>query len=147
MKKLVISAILTFAAGSASALEVGVTGQRNYTTDLNAVGVTVGQSFKRLDLTAGFDRTTKDSKVDRWSLVGGLDVLKLSDARVVVKAGAAHVNAKDGPSGLAGVAGVGLKLPLDKKLTATVDVMRQWGEPAVKTFDGTVVALGVKYKF
>lgn len=147
MKKLVISAVLALAAGSASAFEVGVTGHRNYDTDRNAVGVTVGQSFKGVDLTAGFDRTTKDSKVDRWSLVGGLNVLKLGDARVAVKAGAAHVNANNGPSGLAGVAGVGLKLPLDKKLTATVDVMRQWGEPAVKAFDGNLVALGVKYKF
>jgi hypothetical protein len=147
MKKLVISAILALAAGSASALEVGVTGHRNYDTDLNAVGVTVGQSFKRLDLTAGFDRTTKDSKVDRWSLVGGLDLIKLGDAKVAVKAGAVHVDAKGGPSGLAGVAGLGMKLPLDKKFTATVDVLHQWGEPAVKAFDGNVVMLGVKYKF
>lgn len=147
MKKLVIGTLLVLASGTASALEVGVVGNRNYDTDLNAVGVTVSQNFKRLDLTAGFDRTTKDSKVDRWTLVGGLDVLKLGDAKVALKAGVAHLDAKDGPSGTAGVAGLGLKLPLNKKFTATVDVMHQWGETAVKAHDGNLVMLGVKYKF
>lgn len=147
MKKLVIGTLLAVAATSASALEVGVVGNRNYDTDLNAVGVTIGHSFKRLDLAAGFDRTTKDSKVDRWTLVGGVDVLKFGDAKVALKAGVAHLDAKAGPSGTAGVAGLGMKLPLNRKFTATVDVMHQWGETAVKAHDGNLVMLGVKYKF
>lgn len=147
MKKLLIGSLLVLATGTASAFEVGVTGSRNYDTDRNSLGVLVSKDFKRLNLTAGFDHSNKDSnKVDRWSVVGGLNLFKLGDATVAAKAGGLLLVEEIGSHGYAGTAGLGVKLPLDKKVSFTVDVMRQWGETSVKRFDGNSVTLGVRVK-
>ena len=72
MKKFAIATMIAVAATAASALEVGVTTARDYTgTDRNAAGVTVGEKFGAVTLTAGFDRTNGGANdQDRFSLVG-----------------------------------------------------------------------------
>lgn len=148
MKKLVICTLMALTTGSAFAWDVGVTGTRNADTDRNYAGLTLGHNAGRLGLVAGFDRSKKDLlNQDRWSLVGTLDLTKLGSATVVAKAGGVHLDNKKGADGNAFVAGVGLSLPLDKKVAATVDLSRQWGESAVKAFNGNQLSVGLKYKF
>ena len=148
MKKLAISTLLVLSTGSAFAWDVGVTGSRNTDTDRNHAGVTLGHNVGRLGVVAGFDRSKKDQvDQDRWSLLGTLDLTKLGKATVVAKAGGVRLDNKKGVDGNAFVAGVGLSMPLDKKVTASVDFSRQWGESAVKVFDGNQLSVGLKYKF
>ena len=148
MKKLVIGAVLALAASSASALELGVQGSRNYDTDRNALGVTVSHKISFLDVTAGFDRSTKNGlDQDRWTVVGGLPLTKIGPLSVSVKGGGAYLVNDKGADGKAAVAGVGVKFPMTKKVSFTADFMRQWGETAVKAHDGNSAVVGLSYKF
>ena len=149
MKKFAIATMIALAASAASALEVGVTTARDYTgSDRNAAGVTVGEKFGAVTLTAGFDRTnggTNDQ--DRFSLVAGYDVAKLGPVSVAVKGGAAYLNNQTGQDGYAALIGVGASLPVSKKVALTVDATRQYGQDRVNSFDGNRVTAGLKYSF
>jgi hypothetical protein len=149
MKKFAIATIIALAATAASALEVGVTTARDYAgTDRNAVGVTVGQKFGAVGVTAGFDRATLGTNdQDRYSVVAGRDVAKIGPVSVAVKAGAAYLNNQTGQDGYAALVGVGASLPVTKSMAFTLDATRQYGQDRVKAFDGNRVTAGVKYSF
>jgi len=149
MKKFAIATMIALVATTASALEVGVTTARDYaSTDRNANGVTVGEKFGAVTLTAGFDRSTQGANdQDRFSLVAGYNVAKLGPVSVAVKGGAAYLNNQTGQDGYAALVGVGASLPINKNMALTVDATRQYGQDRVNSFDGNRVTAGVKYSF
>ena len=150
MKKILIATTIALAATTASALEVGVIGTRDYSgaDNRNSAGVTIGQKYGAVGLTAGFERFTKGSNdQDRFSLVAGYDVAKFGSVTVTPKVGAAYLNNQTGEDGYAMTVGVGASLPITKQVSLTADVARQWGQDRVKASDGNAVTLGVSYKF
>jgi hypothetical protein len=149
MKKFAIATMIALVATAASALEVGVTTARDYAgTDRNATGVTVGEKFGAVTLTAGFDRSTQGANdQDRFSLVAGYNVAKLGPVSVAVKGGAAYLNNQTGQDGYAALVGVGASLPINKNMALIVDATRQYGQDRVNSFDGNRVTAGIKYSF
>ena len=149
MKKFAIATLIALAATAASALEVGVTAARDYAGDnRNSAGVTVGEKFGAVSVTAGFDRATSGTNdQDRYSLVAGVDVAKMGPVSVAVKAGAAYLNNQTGQDGYAALVGVGATLPVSKKVALTLDATRQCGQDRVSSFDGNRVTAGIKYTF
>lgn len=147
MKKLVIATVLALAAGSASAFDVGVHGGRASTLDQNFAGVSVGKQFGRFGVTAGYDHLGGKVDQNRLSLMGNLNLFKVEKVQFSAKAGMAQLDNKHAANGHAFVYGVGAVAPVTKKVSATLDVVRQRGEKAVEAFDSNMVTVGVKVKF
>ena len=153
MKKFAIASILALAAVSASAVELGVVATRGDTTGdtRNYAGVTLGQSYGKLNATAGFERSTVgvEGNQNRWSLVGGYDVAKVGPVTITPKIGYAYLdNQTPGiASGNAGTLGVGFSVPVAQKVTVGLDYAYQKGEDCVSQFDGNRVSVSAKYKF
>jgi hypothetical protein len=149
MKKIAIASLLALAAISASAVEVGVTAARDYAGENhNAYGVTIGQTYGAVGVTAGFDRSTvNSSNQDRYSLVGSYDVAKFGPATVAVKAGGAYLNNQTGADGYALLVGAGISMPVASKVSVGLDLTRQYGQDRVNSFDGNRLTANVKYAF
>ena len=150
MKKFAIASLIATAAIAASALEVGVTSTRDYSgvENRNGAGVTVGQSYGKVGVTAGFERFTKGTNdQDRYSLVAGYDVAKVGPVTVTPKVGVAYLNNQTGQDGYAMTVGVGASVPVTKQISLGVDVARQYGQERVQAFDGNRVTVGLNYKF
>jgi Gram-negative porin len=148
LKKILFATLATLAL-SASAVEIGVNGTRDYSgTDRTGYGLTLGQKFGAVGVEAGYDRFTKGTNdQDRYSLVGSYDVTKIGPVTLAVKGGVAYLNNQTGSNGYALTAGVGASVPVYKSLAATVDYRRQEGQNRVSAFDGNQVAVGLKYAF
>jgi outer membrane autotransporter protein len=149
MKKIAIASLIALAATTASALEVGVTTTREYVgTNSNGAGITVGEKFGKVGVTAGFERFTAGTNdQDRYSLVAGYDVAKIGTATVAVKTGAAYLNNQTGSNGYAMTIGAGVSVPVTKQVSIGLDVARQYGQDRVSQFDGNRVTAGVNYRF
>jgi opacity protein-like surface antigen len=150
MKKLAIASVLALAAASASAVEVGVNGSYDFggANDRPGAGITVGEKFGKVGVTAGFDRYTKGTDQNKWSLVGSYDVATVAGATVAVKAGAMYIdNAGRVADGYAAVVGAGVSYPLNKTVALTADYRYQAGQSRVNTFDGSTLLVGAKYSF
>ena len=149
MKKLAIASLLSMAAISASAVEVGVTAARDYAgADRDAYGITLGQSYGKLGVTAGFDRAIKGANnQDRYTVVGSYDVAKFGSATVAVKAGGAYMNNQTSADGYALLVGAGVSMPVASKVSVGLDLTRQYGQDRVNTFDGNRLTANVKYAF
>ena len=149
MKKILFATLATLAF-SASAVEVGVTGTRDYsgTSDRTGYGITLGQKFGAVGVEAGYDRFTQSTNdQDRYSVVGSYDVTKIGPVTLAIKGGVAYLNNQTVANGYAVTAGVGASVPVVKNLAATVDYRRQEGQNRVSAFDGNQVAVGLKYSF
>jgi outer membrane autotransporter protein len=149
LKKILFATLATLAL-SASAVEVGVTGTRDYsgTSDRTGYGITLGQKFGAVGVEAGYDRFTQSTNdQDRYSLVASYDVTKIGPVTLAVKAGVAYLDNQTVANGYAVTAGVGASVPVAKNLAATVDYRRQEGQSSVNAFDGNQVAVGLKYSF
>ena len=149
MKKIAIASLIALAATAASALEVGVNTSREYVGENNnGAGITLGQKYGKVGVTAGFDRFTKEANdQDRLSLTVGYDAAKLGPVTITPKVGVAHLNNSAAVDGYAMTVGVGASVPLSKAIDFTVDARRQYGQDRVKAFDGNTVSAGLKYKF
>jgi opacity protein-like surface antigen len=148
MKKIAIASILALSAVAASAVEVGVTTTRDDTGARNATGITVGNSYGRIGVTAGFERFTQGANdQDRYSLVAGYNVAKFGAVTITPKVGAAYLSNQRGADGYAMTVGVGASMPLTKKVTVGIDYARQYGQDRVQSFDGDRVTAGVTYRF
>ncbi len=149
MKKIVLATAIALAASAASAVEVGVTATRDYSgTDRNFGGVTLGQSYGKVSATAGFERSTVGGNdQDRWSLVGGYDVVKLGPVTVTPRLGVAYLDNQTGSNGYAATVGLGASVPVTKKVGVGLAVDRQYGQDRVNQFDGNRVTVGAKYSF
>lgn len=146
MKKIVIASVLSVAAFASNAVEIGLVGSRKNQVD--SVGITAGQTFGKVDVTAGFDRAFSSiNRQDRYSVVGGYEVAKLGTVAVNAKAGAAYLENQVGSNGYALTVGVGASLPITKQVSVGVDVYRQYGQSRVTAFDGTYATANVKYSF
>lgn len=149
MKKIAIATIIALAAGSASALEMGVTAARDYAgNNQTGFGITVGDKAGKLGGALGFqrfDRGTND--YDRYSLVGSYDVAKVGPATLAVKAGGAYLQPTVGQSGYALTVGAGVSVPVTKAVSFGVDLTRQYGQDRVSQFDGNMVTAGLKVSF
>ena len=147
MKKLVLVAAL-MAAFSAQAVELGVNASTDTAnTDRNGFGVTLGHKIDKFGLTAGFDRYSKGTDVDKYSLIGSYDVTRIGNATFAVKAGGAYLNQKNGNDGYAALVGAGLSIPFTKQVAATFDYRYQAGRSNVNHLDGSTVSAGLKYSF
>ena len=149
MKKFAIASLIALAATAASAVEVGVTATRDYAgTDRTGGGITVGQKFGAVGLTAGLERTTQGSEdQNRLSLTGSVDVARFERATFAVKGGVAHLDNQRSADGYALFVGGGVSVPVTKQVSLTADVVRQYGQDRVQAFDGNRVTVGVKYGF
>ena len=150
MKKLAIASILALAAVTASAMEVGVNGSYDFggSNERPGGGITVGEKFGKVGITAGFDRYSKGTDQDKWSLVGSYDVATVAGATVAVKAGAVYLdNAGKTADGYAALVGAGVSYPLTKTVSLTADYRYQAGQTRVDKFNGNSVAFGAKYSF
>jgi predicted porin len=152
MKKLAIAfaTAMALVATTASALEVGVNGSYDYGSPTNrpGAGFTVGEKFGKFGVTAGFDRYTKTTDQDKYSLVGSYDVATIAKTTVAVKAGAAYIsNTGNVADGYAALVGVGASYPITKAVSLTADYRYQAGQSRVNQFDGSTVAFGAKYSF
>ena len=149
MKKILIATAVAMAATTASALEVGITQSRDYAgVDRNGAGITLGEKFGRVGLTAGVERFTAGTNdQDRYSVVAGYDVAKIKNATVAVKTGVAYLDNQTGANGYAMTIGAGVNVPLTKQVSVGLDVSRQYGQDRVQSFDGDRVTVGLRYKF
>jgi hypothetical protein len=149
LKKILFVALSTLAL-SASAVEIGINGTRDYsgTSDRTGYGVTLGDKFGSIGLEAGYDRFTQSTNdQNRYSLVASYDVTKIGPVTIAVKGGVAYLDNQTVANGYAVTAGVGASVPVVKNLAATVDYRRQEGQSRVNAFDGNQVAVGLKYSF
>ena len=179
MKQILIASLLVLATATASALEVGVTVGNNYAksngsdcgfvvgpstctqgTDRTEYGITVGEKFGRVGITAGFARSNggspitqptdgayKDQVQNRFSLVAGYDVAKIASITITPKLGVAYLdNARD-TNGYAMTVGAGVSMPVTKKVTIGLDYARQYGQDRVNQFDGNRIAVSTRYTF
>jgi opacity protein-like surface antigen len=148
MKKIVI-ATLMLAAFGAQAIELGITGTRDYSgTDRNGAGLTIGQKVGAVSVTGGFERLTAgNNDQDRYSVVVGYDVAKFGPVTVTPKIGAAYLNNQTTADGYAMTVGVGASVPVTKQVTVGLDYARQYGQDRVTQFDGNRLTASVKYGF
>ena len=149
MKKVLFATLATLAL-SASAIEVGVNGTRDYSgaADRTGYGVTLGTKFGAFGVEAGYNRFVQGTNdQDRYSLVGSHDITKVGPVTVALKGGVAYLMNQTGADGYAVTAGVGASVPVYKNLAATVDYRRQEGQSRVNAFDGNQIAVGLKYAF
>ena len=149
MKKLAIMTAMLIAAGTASALDLGVRGVHTGNDSADLVGVTVGQKFGPIGVEGAFDRTTRGvGSVNKWSLVGSYDVATLAGVTVAPKLGVSVINPSQGiPDGAALSVGVGALYPLTKHVALVADYAYQRGQRREYTFNGNLVSAGVKYSF
>jgi hypothetical protein len=139
---------LALSAVAASAVEVGVTNTRDDAGARNATGLTVGNSYGQLGVTAGFERFTQGANdQDRYSLVAGYNVAKFGAVTVTPKVGAAYLNNQTGADGYAMTVGVGASMPITKQVSVGVDYARQYGQDRVQSFDGDRITAGLSYRF
>ena len=148
MKKILFATLATLAL-SASAVEVGVNGLRDYSgTDRTGYGVTVGEKFGKFGAEVGYNKFTQGTNdQNRYSVVGSYDVAKVGPVTIAVKAGVAYLDNQTTSNGYALTAGVGASVPVYKNLSATIDYRRQEAQNRVNAFDGNQVAVGLKYAF
>lgn len=149
MKKYAIASMLAMAVIAASAMEVGVTVNRDYSGEnRDGAGITLGQKYGPVGVTVGFDRATGGSaNQDRYTLTGSYDVAKVGPATVAMTGGAAYLSNQASVDGYALTVGAGVSVPVTKKISATVDYTHQYGQARVDTQNGNRVAAGLKYAF
>jgi hypothetical protein len=153
MKKLVIMAVLAASVAAASAMDIGIRGGRIGGVDttnvgLNTAGVTLGQQYGKVGAEVAFDRTTNGvANLNRYSVVGSYEVMKLAGFTFAGKAGAAYLDSSVGDDGYAALVGAGVSYPLTKKVSLVADYAYQMGQERVKYLNGNMVSVGAKYSF
>jgi outer membrane autotransporter protein len=147
MKKIILVAAL-MAAVSAQAVELGINASRDTAnSDRSGYGLTVGQKFDKVGITAGFDKYTTGTELSKYTLVGSYDVTKIGAATIAVKGGVAYLDQKNTTDGYAALVGVGVSYPLSKQVALTADYRYQAGQSRVSSLDGGTIAAGLKYAF
>ena len=144
-------AALLLAVGTAQAVELGVTANRDYSQnpDRNGWGITVGEKIGKTSVTGGFERYTQNNNdTNRYSLVGGYDVAKFGDFTITPKVGVAYVDPTTTKNGWQGQVGVGASYDVTKNVALTADYRYQGAlQSRVNNFNGNVVSAGVKVGF
>lgn len=146
IKKLAMAVALTAAVGTASAVELGVVGGgATGSNDGGLAGVTVGQKWNRVGVTAGYAQAwLKDGDQNRWTVVGSYDVYQSKSFVVSGKLGYAYLNQTHN-SGSAGLVGIGVEVPVSQKVSLTADYAYQFAQYSRN--NSNVLTGGVKYRF
>ncbi len=149
MKKIAIASLLALAAISASAVEVGITGTRDYSgTDRNFGGITLSEKFGNYGVALGLERSSISSNDQtRLSVVGDREVVKLGPVSVAGRLGVAYLNNQTSADGYALTVGVGASAPVSKKVSVGLAVDRQYGQDRIESFDGNRLTVSAKYSF
>jgi opacity protein-like surface antigen len=151
MKKITLATLLALAVGSASAVELGVTAQRDYSQnpDRNGFGITLGQQYGKTSVTGGFERYTQNANdTNRYSLVGGYDIAKFGPVTITPKVGVAYIDPTTTSNGWQGTVGVGASYAVTKNVALTADYRYQTAlQTRVDNFNGSVISAGVKIGF
>jgi opacity protein-like surface antigen len=147
MRKFILLAALLTSMG-VQAVELGVNASRDTAnTDRTGYGLTIGQKFDKWGVTAGFDRYTTGTDLNKYSLVTSYDVAKVGLATIAVKGGVAYLDQKNTTDGYAALVGAGVSYPLTKELALTADYRYQAGQSKVSSLDGSTIVAGVKFSF
>ena len=147
MKKFILVTALLASMG-AQAIELGVNASRDTAnTDRTGVGITVGQKFDKVGITAGFDQYKSGTDLNKYSLVASYDVTKVGAATISVKGGVAYLDQKSTTDGYAALVGAGVSYPLSNKVALTADYRYQAGQSKVSSLDGSTIIAGLKYSF
>lgn len=150
MKKILFTILATMAL-SASAVEVGVTVNRDYTQnpDKNGFGVSVGEHFGKTSVTGGFERYTQNNNdTNRYSVVAGYDVATVGGVTITPKVGIAYLDPTTTANGWQGSVGVGASYSLTKSVALTADYRYQTSlQNRVENFNGNVISGGLKFAF
>ena len=147
MKKVILVTALLASMG-AQAIELGINASRDTAnTDRTGVGITVGQKFDKVGITAGFDQYKTGTDMNKYTLVGSYDVATVGAATIAVKGGVAYLDQKNTTDGYAALVGAGVSYPLSKQVALTADYRYQAGQSKVSSLDGSTVIAGLKYSF
>ena len=148
MKKLLVAAAAVVAL-SASALEVGVNGVESSAQNHRyGSGLTVGESFGGVGLTAGYTRLYREADDQtRWSLVADKSLVKVGPVDVTGRVGYAYLDNETSRDGSAVTVGAGASVDLTKKVSLGVSIDRQYGQTRVDQFNGNIVTAGIKVGF
>lgn len=150
MKKILIAAIVTMSALSASALEVGAfAGRTLNSADRNTFGVSVGQKFGDFKVTGSFDRGySRQNDQNRYSLVGAYDFYKIGPVALNAQLGVAYLDNQASANGYAALIGIGGTVPITDKVSGFVDFRNQRAiQNRVSGNNGNSVVAGLKYSF
>lgn len=149
MKKFLIATSLALASVAASAWTLGVHAGRDFSsTNQNTVGISAGTQLGAVSGTVAYDRTLGDGALqNRFSVVGGYQVIKVGPVAVSARLGGAYLNNVGQTNGYAMTYGAGLSMPVAKNVNAVLDVDRQHGQDRVDQYDGNRVNLGLRYSF
>jgi len=150
MKKVILAAVLLASATLASAADVGIFGGRNMGSEQNLVGVSVGEKFGKFGVQGTFDRSTTSSvDLNRYTVSGSFDVVKLGPVQTNVRVGFAYLDPQSSraTNGGAGFVGAGISYPVTKTVNIVADYAYQKGNNITKAYDGNILTAGVKYSF
>jgi outer membrane autotransporter protein len=147
MKNIILATAL-LASMSAQAVELGINASRDTAnSDRTGYGLTIGQKYDKVGITAGFDRYTTGIDLNKYTLVTSYDVTKVGAATIAVKGGVAYLDQKGTTDGYAALLGAGVSYPLSKQVALTADYRYQAGQSKISSLDGGTIAAGLKYSF
>jgi len=147
MKKVILVTALLASMG-AQAVELGINASRDTAnTDRTGYGITIGQKYDKVGITAGFDQYKSGIDMNKYSLVASYDVTKVGAATIAVKGGVAYLDQKNTTDGYAALVGAGVSYPLSKQVALTADYRYQAGQSKVSSLDGSTIIAGLKYSF
>ena len=147
MKKIILVTALLASMG-AQAVELGINASRDTpNSDRSGYGFTIGEKYDKVGITAGFDRYTTGTELNKYTLVGSFDVAKFAASTVAVKGGVAYVDQKNTTDGYAALIGAGVSYPVSKQVALTADYRYQAGQSRISSLDGSTISAGLKYSF
>jgi hypothetical protein len=149
MKKIVLLAALLSVFGAAQALELGVTGGRDYAVPhSNDYGITIGQQMGKFNLTGEVESLKHVGlKEVRYDLIGGYDLYSFKGNTLTAKVGGAYIKDEGVQAGYAGLVGAGLTVPVAKNVALTADYRYQQAQKRIDTYTGNSVTAGIKISF
>lgn len=148
MKKYLIATAIVLAATVAGAVEMGVAVGYDYAGNNRPIaGVTIGEKFGSVGVTAGVDRQTAGNDQTRYSVIADYGLVNLGTAAVTARGGAVYLDNRNSKNGYAAVIGVGVRVPVTKSVALIAAVDHQIGESQVNAFNGTRISTGLRFSF
>lgn len=142
MKKFLTALAFVAAAGAACAVEVGVSGVRDYNLDKDGVRVTASVGA----LTAS--ATSINNTYNRYAVGTGLNLAQIGPVKVGATVAAVYQDTATGGVNGYGISG-GLKatLPLVKNVDLVAGVERFAGQARINAYNGTTGTVGLVARF
>jgi opacity protein-like surface antigen len=149
MKKILLVTALLSVFGAAQAIDLGITGGRDYATPhSNDYGITVGQQLGKFSVTGEVESVKHVGlKEVRYDLIGGYDLYSFKGNTLTAKVGGAYIKDEGVKAGYAGLVGAGLTIPVTKNVALTADYRYQQAQKRIDTYTGNSVTAGIKVSF